>query len=219
MKNWKVLEFINGTQSPKVIQRGLPEDSQIAIFSIGDLITNGSKNGFIQEFNFSFPNDEIFVTINDDKNQLSLGSIEHYVEISSSKPEVDEHVNKFGNAIKKFLDDLKPWPNYDLIERAFEFFLSENILTSRFQIGDQVNVFLKEGTYFNATVIKVAFTKSKVLYDLEYIYQTEESEEVRPGPSLEEIESDSFNVIKHQKLRLYNVDSALIGPQYSEKPS
>lgn len=74
------------------------------------------------------------------------------------------------------------------------------VLPSKFQIGDKVNLnFYRCGNLYGGEVVKVHFAPGKVLYDIEL--------PVRSDPSTEETEK----IINYT--RLYNVDSAFVEPQ------
>lgn len=77
-------------------------------------------------------------------------------------------------------------------------------LPSRFQIGDKVKlVFGDAGTLTNCRILKVHFSESKVLYDVEVImhYQMIDTD----------FSKDMDTYLKEEFLtRLYNVDSAFL---------
>ena len=73
-----------------------------------------------------------------------------------------------------------------------------NRLPSRFQLGDEVSVRFRPDFVINqATVIKVHFTESKVLYDLEVKITFDANEDHPAGWST---------------TRVYNIDSTIVEP-------
>lgn len=72
-------------------------------------------------------------------------------------------------------------------------------LPSRFQINEEVVIdFGEAGMIHNAAIIKVHFTESKVLYDVEVIYDIKDTDE-----------EDTFI---GKSTRVYNVDSVFVKP-------
>lgn len=90
-------------------------------------------------------------------------------EVVGKAYETDEEM------IKHFLSGEVTIP----ITLALEFICSNSSLPSRFQINDLVCVKFKDFTITKAKVIKVHFTESKVLYDLQIIFSDESSTSTR----------------------------------------
>lgn len=79
----------------------------------------------------------------------------------------------------------------------FDEFLNDNPLPSKFKHGDKVILnFEKSGKIKNCTVIKVHFSESKVLYDVQVGYKY----------------VDSSNPVINGFTRIYNIDSCYVQP-------
>lgn len=72
--NWEVVEFQGNSTEVKTIQRF----SDGVQFSIGDVVTNGTKmKGKITKFNFSFKDNDVFVNTDWSGIGMNLDSLSH----------------------------------------------------------------------------------------------------------------------------------------------
>lgn len=88
VRKWEVLGFIGESSDPETIKR--LKDGEI--FTIGDYVANGVKmKGYIQKFDYSFRNDEVFVYTTWSGVGMNLDSIQHATKLPSGH-QIDDHV-------------------------------------------------------------------------------------------------------------------------------
>jgi len=202
-RNWEVTAFQGNSSEAKTIRRIHDGKS----FSIGDHVTDGNRmHGHIEKFDYSFKSDSVFVYTDWSKVGFSLDGLEHFVE-----PDITAKLVSFGNYLfqrygimvhsdegqnvpmypRQVSDaDLQNWNVGQIVERS---------LPSAHQIGEKVVLsFGATGQLTDCEVIKVHFSESKVLYDVEVSGNYDSSYDI-------EATGD-----KKWHTRLYNVDSCFV---------